>query len=86
MSASIGQIFMGKTVIDNKGRAVGWIMGVTFLFYLPIFLFNEASSGLAYRNAVGIWAESLVQFAIFVTVFVAGHRRYGRLKSEQLKL
>jgi len=84
MSVSINEILAGKSLIINKRRAFFWIFGVTILLYVPIFLFNLATNGLAYRSTVGIWAETLLQFAIFVAVLLTGHRKYGQLREEQL--
>ncbi|MHB1172418.1 MAG: hypothetical protein ACYCZY_07965 [Lacisediminihabitans sp.] len=86
MSVSISEILTGKSLITNKWRAFRWIFGVTVLLYIPIFLFNEATNGLAYRSTVGIWAETVVEFAIFVTVLLTGNRKYGQLREEQLHL
>lgn len=83
---SMRQILTGKTTLANKWHSFRWIFGVTVLLYIPIFLFNEATNGLAYRSTVGIWTETLVEFAIFVTVLLTGHRKYGQLRKEQLHL
>jgi len=86
MSVSMSEILTGKSLITNKWRAFLWIFGVTILLYIPILLFNEATNGLAYRSTVGIWTETVVQFAIFTAVLLTGHRKYGHLREEQLHL